>query len=112
MLELKGICKRYVTQSFTQVALDNVSLSFRDNEFVAILGPQIPGVHWFAALLLAVLAGAFWGAIVGFLKAKYQVSEVVATIMLNYIALYASRILVMRIPGTNTYRTPSFPETA
>ncbi len=81
-------------------------------QFVAILGPQIPGVHWFAALLLAVLAGAFWGAIVGFLKAKYQVSEVVATIMLNYIALYASRILVMRIPGTNTYRTPSFPETA
>lgn len=43
MLELKGICKRYVTQSFTQVALDNVSLSFRDSEFVAILGPSGSG---------------------------------------------------------------------
>lgn len=43
MLELKGICKRYVTQSFTQVALNNVSLSFRDNEFVAILGPSGSG---------------------------------------------------------------------
>ncbi len=43
MLELKGICKRYTTQSFTQVALDNVSLSFRDNEFVAILGPSGSG---------------------------------------------------------------------
>lgn len=43
MLELKSICKRYVTQSFTQVALDNVSLSFRDNEFVAILGPSGSG---------------------------------------------------------------------
>ena len=43
MLELKGICKRYVTQSFTQVALDNVSLPFRDNEFVAILGPSGSG---------------------------------------------------------------------
>ena len=43
MLELKGICKRYVTQSFTQVALDDVSLSFRDNEFVAILGPSGSG---------------------------------------------------------------------
>ena len=43
MLELKGICKRYVTQSFTQVALDNVSLAFRDNEFVAILGPSGSG---------------------------------------------------------------------
>ena len=43
MLELKDICKRYVTQSFTQVALDNVSLAFRDNEFVAILGPSGSG---------------------------------------------------------------------
>lgn len=43
MLELKGICKRYVTQSFAQVALDSVSLSFRDNEFVAILGPSGSG---------------------------------------------------------------------
>ena len=43
MLELKDICKRYVTQSFTQVALDNVTLAFRDNEFVAILGPSGSG---------------------------------------------------------------------
>ena len=43
MLELKDICKRYVTQLFTQVALDNVSLAFRDNEFVAILGPSGSG---------------------------------------------------------------------
>ena len=43
MLELKNICKRYVTASFTQVALDDVSVSFRDNEFVAILGPSGSG---------------------------------------------------------------------
>lgn len=43
MLELKDICKRYVTQSFAQVALDSVSLAFRDNEFVAILGPSGSG---------------------------------------------------------------------
>ena len=43
MLELKDICKRYVTQSFTQVALNSVSLAFRDNEFVAILGPSGSG---------------------------------------------------------------------
>ena len=43
MLDLRDICKRYVAQSFTQVALDSVSLSFRDNEFVAILGPSGSG---------------------------------------------------------------------
>ena len=43
MLELKDICKRYVTDSFTQVALDHVSVAFRDNEFVAVLGPSGSG---------------------------------------------------------------------
>ena len=43
MLELKHICKKYVTASFTQTALDDVSLAFRDNEFVAILGPSGSG---------------------------------------------------------------------
>lgn len=37
MLQLKNICKSYTTGDFTQVALNDVSISFRDNEFVAIL---------------------------------------------------------------------------
>ena len=43
MLQLQNICKSYTTGSFTQKALDNVSISFRDNEFVAILGPSGSG---------------------------------------------------------------------
>lgn len=43
MLELNDICKRYVTAGFTQVALDHVSVAFRDNEFVAVLGPSGSG---------------------------------------------------------------------
>lgn len=43
MLQLKDVCKSYTTASFTQVALDHVSLAFRDNEFVAILGPSGSG---------------------------------------------------------------------
>ena len=43
MLELKNISKTYTTSSFTQTALDDVSLTFRDNEFVAILGPSGSG---------------------------------------------------------------------
>ena len=43
MLELKDICKQYVTTGFTQVALDHVSVAFRDSEFVAVLGPSGSG---------------------------------------------------------------------
>ena len=43
MLQLNSICKSYTTGSFTQKALDDVSISFRDNEFVAILGPSGSG---------------------------------------------------------------------
>ena len=43
MLQLLNICKSYTTADFTQTALDNVSVSFRDNEFVAILGPSGSG---------------------------------------------------------------------
>jgi simple sugar transport system permease protein len=81
-------------------------------QLIALFFPQIPVVHWFLAIFLAALAGAVWGGIVGWLKAKYEVSEVVATIMMNYIALYLSRIIMLRVPGANTYRTPNFPETA
>lgn len=43
MLELKNIAKSYTTGNFTQKALDDVSLSFRQNEFVSILGPSGSG---------------------------------------------------------------------
>lgn len=43
MLQLINIRKEYTTGTFTQVALDEVSVSFRDNEFVAILGPSGSG---------------------------------------------------------------------
>ena len=43
MLELIDARKSYTTGDFTQVALDDVSITFRDNEFVAILGPSGSG---------------------------------------------------------------------
>lgn len=43
MLQIKNISKSYTTGSFTQKALDGVSVNFRSNEFVAILGPSGSG---------------------------------------------------------------------
>ncbi len=80
-------------------------------QFAAFYLPPVPILHWALAVLLGMLAAAAWGGLVGFLKAKYAVSEVVATIMMNYIALFLSRYLTMQIPGSNTYKTPNFPDT-
>ena len=43
MLELKEIIKAYQTASLVQVALNKVSVAFRDNEFVAVLGQSGSG---------------------------------------------------------------------
>lgn len=43
MLQLKNISKTYHTGDLVQNALDNVSLNFRDNEFVSILGQSGSG---------------------------------------------------------------------
>jgi simple sugar transport system permease protein len=81
-------------------------------QFAAIYGPPVSILHWVLAIGAAVAAGALWGGLAGYLKARFSVSEVVSTIMMNYIAQYTSRYLTMRIPGTNTFQTPPFPPTA
>jgi simple sugar transport system permease protein len=46
------------------------------------------GVHIVLCIVLAILAGAAWGGIAGFLKATTGAHEVISTIMLNWIAIY------------------------
>ncbi|MDR0350728.1 MAG: ABC transporter ATP-binding protein/permease [Coriobacteriales bacterium] len=43
MLQLAKVRKTYKTAGFEQVALDDVSIAFRDSEFVAVLGPSGSG---------------------------------------------------------------------
>lgn len=81
-------------------------------QMIALLGPQVPVLHWLLAIFGAIAIGAVWGGVVGILKAKYEVSEVVSTIMLNYISLYLSRIICLHLPGATTYKTANYPQTA
>jgi simple sugar transport system permease protein len=81
-------------------------------QLIAIYFPRVPVLHLLVTACGAMLAGAAWGGIVGFFKARYKVSEVVATIMMNYIALFLHRIITLRIPGSTTFRAPDIPATA
>lgn len=53
MLQIKNVSKKYITGELEQIALDDLSLNLRDNEFVAILGPSGSG----KTTLLNVIGG-------------------------------------------------------
>ena len=51
MLEIKKVTKIYETEGFTQKALNNVSVSFRECEFASILGPSGSGKTTFLNII-------------------------------------------------------------
>ncbi len=52
---------------------------------------------WLSCLLLAVFAGALFGAIVGLLKSYCNVNEVISGIMLNWIGLYLANMILTNV---------------
>jgi simple sugar transport system permease protein len=64
---------------------------------VTLLGIRLnlPAPLLIPVLLAAgMLAGGIWGGLVGLLKAKYGIHEVITSIMLNWIAFYLSNYIV------------------
>lgn len=64
-----------------------------------VLVPMLPaGVSPFIVvpvmLVCGILAGALWGGIAGWLKARFGVNEIITTLMLNYIAIQWVRFWV------------------
>lgn len=60
---------------------------------------------WYVCLILAIIAGAVFGAISGALKAYCNVNEVISGIMLNWIGLYLANMLLTNV------KEPSSPYT-
>lgn len=56
--------------------------------YVGILWTSLGPAHWAVALLASVILGAVWGLVPGVLKAYFNVNEVIASIMMNYIGMY------------------------
>lgn len=74
-------------------------------------------VHMLVAVVGAVVGGALWAGIAGFLKAQTGAHEVIVTIMLNYVAFYLISYLLrtpgaLQAPGTNNPKSPPVLDTA
>ncbi len=92
----------------------------------ALIGYALPGwlgfdlpaiIHLPLVIIVGALAGAFWGGIVGYLKAYTGGHEVINTIMMNYIALNSISFLLngpMKDTSPNNViaRTPLIAESA
>ena len=61
---------------------------------VGILLSSLPGIVLIPlCFLVAALAGALWGTIVGFLKTRWGINEVLSMIMFNWIAFFLSNYI-------------------
>ena len=52
------------------------------------------GLPWYLCLLFSIAVGAIWGMISGAFKAFFNVNEVIACIMTNWIGLYLTNIIL------------------
>ncbi len=74
--------------------------------YVGIAVEGVPAfIHIPLAILAAAAAGALWGLVPGFLKARFRVHEVITTIMMNYVALHVTNAIIrthLLAPGERT----------
>jgi simple sugar transport system permease protein len=72
-----------------------------------LVGSQVDlpfAVHLPLAIIVGMVAGAFWGGIAGLLKARTGAHEVIVTIMLNYVGFY---LLFYALADDFLFDTPS-----
>lgn len=63
---------------------------------------------WILCVLIAVLVSALWGAVSGIFKAFFNVNEVIACIMMNWIGLYIVNVLMQHESVMNISKSETF----
>lgn len=81
---------------------------------VPIVPPETPKFFLLTIMLVfGIAGGAVWGFIPGFLKARYQVNEIITTLMLNYIAIQWNNYWIFdRWSDGGFQMTPTFARSA
>ncbi|MDD3122848.1 MAG: ABC transporter permease [Candidatus Izemoplasmatales bacterium] len=54
---------------------------------------------WWAAILVAMVAGAIWGFFPGFFKAMFNVNEVITSIMFNWVGVFFVQLFYYNTPA-------------
>ncbi|MEA5105845.1 MAG: ABC transporter permease [Sphaerochaeta associata] len=88
-----------------QLYLGAISITWLGMTFPSLPAPLM----LLFSLVLGFVGGGFWALIPGLLKAKFGLSEVINTIMLNYIAINLVGILVRTSLKDPTYPYPMSP---
>ena len=74
--------------------------------FGALYFAIILHMPWYVCLLAAMVCGAIWGAVPGFIKAYFNVNEVITSIMFNWIGLYlVNELMYSTIKGMYDQKT-------
>jgi simple sugar transport system permease protein len=85
---------------------------------LVVLAPLLPAgtSPWIfipVMMLAGFLAGALWGFIPGFLKARYNVNEIITTLMMNYIAVAWNNFFIFAVWSEGGFQmSPVFPRNA
>jgi len=81
---------------------------------IPLLPPETPRYIRIAVMILAgFVAGAVWGFVPGYLKAKLNVNEIITTLMMNYIAISWNRFFIFGVWSEGGFEMSKvFPKTA
>ncbi len=79
-----------------------------------VLPAETPGWIFIPVMMLAgLIGGALWGFVPGYLKAKFNVNEVITTLMMNYIAVEWNNFFIFGVWSEGGFQmSPRFPHTA
>jgi simple sugar transport system permease protein len=81
---------------------------------VPLVPPGSPKVVVIGAMIImGMLGGAIWGFIPGYLKARFQVNEIITTLMLNFVAILWNNFWIFNTWSDAGFQmTPTFEKTA
>jgi simple sugar transport system permease protein len=90
-----GICIAFRANVFNIGGEGQIAMGGLAGAATALAVPDLPSIVLIPLVLLAGAAGgAIWGAIPGIFKAKYNVNEILSTIMLNLVAVQVMNFLL------------------